>query len=95
MEGLFHLVEPGDVGNFEGYSLFACVAHSQEREGVLAEKVGLGHSCSDTRFNGILVELKIELYELFRYLRQDCFNIPQHVFVFLLKALRYLQRGHD
>lgn len=29
----------------------------------------LGHSCSDTGFDGILVKPKIGLYEVFRYLR--------------------------
>lgn len=37
--------------------------------------------------------LKIEFYEVFRYLRQNSVNILQDVLVLLLEHLRHLQAG--
>lgn len=37
--------------------------------------------------------LKIEFYEVFRYLRQNMFNVTQYVVMALLEHLRHLQAG--
>ena len=88
-----HFVEALDVRDLEAHGLLSGVAHGEESEGVFGEDVSwrFSHPKACPILRSIL--LKIEFYEVLRYLRQNMFNVTQYVVMALLEHFGNLQAG--